>query len=215
MASQPRFRRPLSSELVVSDDAPPELSTLSGGDLTAGMAGDDFQIGRGCCAADGFVDLSGTAILRTATDQRASVTTIRVCSTLAQRSVISRPPIGASGIWPDRRCWSPGNGLLDIEGTFNARALFIGGQDGTGVVRVRGNGSITLTQQDDNPGFADIDMDFNHHPIFQPNQSGTIHMDGSSASIRLAICFPSMTRRRRSRTSSGFQPMPAACRRSL
>src|SRR5205807_1515027 len=57
-----------------------------------------------------------------------------------------------------------GNGFLDVEGTFNVRAMFIGVNDGTGVVQVRGNGKIILTQQNDNPGFADIDMDFNHSP---------------------------------------------------
>jgi hypothetical protein len=82
-----------------------------------------------------------------------------------------------------------GNGFLDVEGTFNARAMFIGVNDGTGVVQVRGNGKIILTQQNDNPGFADIDMDFNHNPIFQPNQSGTIHMIGSTATFSARNLF--------------------------
>ncbi len=66
---------------------------------------------------------------------------------------------------------------------FSARDLFIGVQDGTGVVRVRGTGSITLSPfADANPLEADI-VDFNHDPIFHPNQSGTINMVGSNATL--------------------------------
>ena len=77
-----------------------------------------------------------------------------------------------------------GNGLIDVEGMFNTRSLFIGVQDGTGVVQVSGTGSITLTPfADGDPSSADINMNFNHDPINHPNQSGTIHMIGSEASI--------------------------------
>ena len=52
------------------------------------------------------------------------------------------------------------------------------------MVQVRGTGSVTLTPfADGDPLAADINMNFNHDPVFHPNQSGTIHMIGSNASM--------------------------------
>ena len=176
-------------KLVVSDGSPGTLN-MTGGDLTAAGGDDSFQIGRGCCGGDGLVDLSGTAILRTTGQSGVGERDKGVLHIGPDASVISPGVYWRVGNFgPSVDAGLEGNGLLDIEGTFSARALFIGVQDGTGVVRVRGTGSVTLTQQDDNPGFADIDMDFNHNPIFHPNQSGTIHMEGSNASMSARNLF--------------------------
>jgi hypothetical protein len=176
--------------LVVSDDASAgTLNIVSGGDLTAATAGDDFQVARGCCNANGVVDLSGTAILRTANNSTVGDRDQGSMHVGPSAQVISTAYWRVGNNGPTVDTGLQGNGFLDVEGTFNARAMFIGVNDGTGVVQVRGNGKIILTQQNDNPGFADIDMDFNHNPIFQPNQSGTIHMIGSTATFSARNLF--------------------------
>ena len=160
-------------KLVVSDASPGTL-TMTGGDLTLGGGGDSFQIGRGL-GGDGLVDLTGNAILRT-----------------TENSGVGERDKGTLHVGPNAQVLAPGTywrignfgqsvdaglqgeGLLDVEGTFRSHAMFIGVQDGVGEVRVRGNGSIALT---------DVIEDFNHNPVFHPNQSGTIHMMGSDASL--------------------------------
>jgi len=176
--------------LAVSDDASAgTLNIVSGGDLTAATAGDDFQVARGCCNANGAVDLIGTAILRTANNSTVGDRDQGTMHVGPSAQVISTAYWRVGNNGPTVDTGLQGNGFLDVEGTFNARAMFIGVNDGTGVVQVRGNGKIILTQQNDNPGFADIDMDFNHNPIFQPNQSGTIHMIGSTATFSARNLF--------------------------
>jgi len=73
------------------------------------------------------------------------------------------------------------DGFLDVEALFNARAMFIGSTtDRRGASSRHGKSSHAVKRQ---PGFADIDMD-QPQSIFQPNQSGTIHMMGSTARSR-------------------------------
>jgi hypothetical protein len=178
------------TRLVVSDDtAAGTLNIVSGGDLTSASAGDDFQVARGCCNANGMVDLSGTAILRTAQNSTVGDRDQGTMHVGPQAQVISTAYWRVGNNGPTVDTGLQGNGFLDVEGTFNARAMFIGVNDGTGVVQVRGNGKIILTPQSDNAGFNDIDMDFNHSPIFQPNQSGTIHMIGSTATFTAGDLF--------------------------
>jgi hypothetical protein len=174
-------------KLVVSDSSAGRLN-ITGGDLTLAGGGDSFQIGRSLNAdplsPGGFVDLSGTAILRTTENSTIGDRDTGVLHIGPTASVISPGSywrIGNFGLSVDAGL--QGDGLLDVEGTFRARDLFIGVQDGKGVVRVRGTGSITLSPfADGNPLEADI-VDFNHDPIFQPNQSGTINMVGSNATL--------------------------------
>jgi hypothetical protein len=141
------------------------------------------------------VDLSGTSILRTGPGPSADNAavgdrdkgvlhigpTASVLSPFTYWRVVNFGPSVDAGL--------AGNGLIDVEGTFHTRALFIGVQDGTGVVQVRGHGSVALTAQADNAGFADIDMDFNHDPVNQPHQHGTIHMIGSTAAMSARNLF--------------------------
>jgi hypothetical protein len=185
------------NHLVVGDTSPGTL-LMSGGDLTANINGDDFQIGRsripGAPTAGSLVDLSGLAILRTATNSTVGDRDKGVLHVGPAANVVSTAYWRVGNNGPSVDGLPPatelhGNGLLDVEGVFKARALFIGVNDGTGVVQVRGSGQVLLTQQPDNPGFADIDMDFNHSPIFQPNQSGTIHMIGSTATMSARNLF--------------------------
>jgi hypothetical protein len=156
---------------------------MTGGELTMAGGGDSFQIGRGCCDAEGIVDLTGNAILSTTLNSGVGERDIGVLHVGPDAAVIS-----PDGYWrignfgPRVDAGLEGNGLLDVEGTFNTRSLFIGVQDGTGLVRVRGTGSVTLTPfADGNPLAADINMSFHHDPEDHPNQSGTIHMVGSQA----------------------------------
>lgn len=168
-------------KLVVSDSSPGTLN-MTGGDLSLAGGGDSFQIGRGCCGADGMVDLSGTAILRTTDNSSVGDRDKGVLHIGPAASVISPGAYWRVGNFgPSVDAGLEGNGLLDVEGKFSARDLFIGVQDGTGVMQIRGTGSVTLTPFGADPE-ADI-VDFNHDPIFQPNQSGTIHMIGSKASL--------------------------------
>jgi PEP-CTERM motif-containing protein len=168
-------------KLVVSDASPGTLN-MTGGDLTLAGGGDSFQIGRACCGAFGQVDLSGTAILRTTENSSVGDRDSGVLHIGPTASVISPGSYWRVGNFgPSVDAGLQGDGLLDVEGTFRARDLFIGVQDGTGVVRIRGTGSVRLTPFGTDPE-ADI-VDFNHHPVFHPNQSGTIHMMGSAATL--------------------------------
>jgi PEP-CTERM motif len=165
--------------LIVSDNSPGSF-IMTGGDLTLAGGGDSFQIGRGCCGADGFVDLGGTAILRTTENSSIGDRDRGVLHIGPTASVISPGSYWRVGNFgPSVDSGLQGNGLLDVEGSFTARDLFIGVQDGTGVVRISGTGSVKLVAEGADPE-ADI-VDFNHHPVFHPNQSGTIHMVGSNA----------------------------------
>jgi PEP-CTERM motif len=172
------------ARLIVSDTSPGTLN-ITGGDLTANIAGDDFQIARSRnvdpLSPGGFVDLSGTAILRTGTNSTVGDRDKGVLHVGPNASVLSPGAfwrVGNHGhsidVNPENPTGLEGEGLLDVEGTFSSHAMFIGVNDGVGTLRVRGNGSVTLT---------DVIEDFNHHPIFHPNQSATIHMVGSNASL--------------------------------
>ncbi len=171
-------------KLVVGDTSPGTL-IMTGGDLTMAGGGDSFQIGRGCCEGGGIVDVSGTAILRTTLNSGVGERDSGVLHIGPDAAVISPNAYWRIGNFGPRvDSGLEGNGLLDVEGTFESRSLFIGVQDGTGVVQVRGTGSVTLTPfPDGDPLAADINMNFNHDPINHPNQSGTIHMIGSEASM--------------------------------
>lgn len=160
-------------KLVVGDSSAGTLN-MTGGDLTLAGGGDSLQIGRGLLS-NGLVDMSGNAILRTTDNSGVGERDRGVLHVGPNAQVLSPGTywrIGNFGQSVDAGL--NGNGLLDVEGTFRSHAMFIGVQDGVGVVRVRGNGSITLT---------DVIEDFNHNPVFHPNQSGTIHMVGSDASL--------------------------------
>lgn len=176
-------------KLVVSDNSPGTLN-MTGGDLTLAGGGDSFQIGRGCCGGDGMVDLSGNAILRTTENSGVGERDKGVLHIGPAAAVVAPGSYWRIGNFgPSVDAGLQGDGLLDVEGSFTARDLYIGVQDGTGVVLVRGTGSVTLAPASGVDTTADIDMDFNHNPIFHPNQSGTIHMMGSVASMRADNLF--------------------------
>jgi hypothetical protein len=161
------------TKLVVSDSSPGTLN-LTGGDLTiAGLGNDTFSIGRSV-GGDGLVDVSGTAVLTTGSgdssfvgERDRGVLHIGPMATVTGTDVWR---VGHRGALACTDC--DADGLLDVEGTFNARLMFLGVDDGDGVLRVRGNGSVTLT---DNlvPG---VNTAF-------PNRSALIEMIGSNASL--------------------------------
>lgn len=179
----------LSLRKLVVSDASAGTFNMTGGDLTLAGGGDSLQIGRSLNVAPaspgGIVDLSGTAILRTTENSGVGERDKGMLHIGPGASVISPGSYWRVGNFgPTVDSGLKGNGLLDVEGKFSARDLYIGVQDGTGVVQVRGTGSVTLTPVAGGVDTtADIDMDFNHSPIFHPNQSGTIHMIGSAASM--------------------------------
>ncbi len=161
------------TQLIVSDSSPGTL-LMTGGDLTiAGAGNDTFSIGRSA-GGDGLVELSGTASLTTGSADSSFVgeRDKGVLHIGPQASVMGtdvwrvghRGPVICSGC--------EGDGLLDVEGTFSARLMFMGVDDGKGLLRVRGNGSVTLT---DNlvPGV---------NTLF-PNRSAKIEMIGSNAAL--------------------------------
>jgi hypothetical protein len=161
------------ARMIVSDSSVGTLD-IKGGELTITGGGESFVIGRGCCAGGGTVDLSGTSILRTAPGdtgfigQRDSGTlhvgpNARVISDSVWRIGQFGPVIDAG---------LEGNGLLDVEGMFSARLLFLGVDDGDGRLRISGQGSVTLSEN--------LQPSVN---TFYPNRSSTIEMIGSGASL--------------------------------
>ncbi len=161
------------TKLVVSDSSPGTLN-ITGGDLTiAGAGNDTFSIGRSV-GGDGIVDLSGSAVLNTGSGDSSFVgeRDRGLLHIGPMASVIGTDVwrVGHRGAIACTGC--NGDGLLDVEGSFSARLMFLGVDDGDGLLRVRGNGSVTLT---DNlvPGV---------NTLF-PNRSAKIEMLGSNASL--------------------------------
>lgn len=158
--------------LIVSDSSPGTLS-MSGGNLTITGAGESFAIGRSL-NGDGSVDVSGTAILNTA-DGDSSFVGQRDKGVLhvgPNAKVISNSVWRVGQYGPIIDAGLEGDGLIDVEGSFTARLIFLGVDDGDGVLRVRGSGSVVISenlQPSVNTGF--------------PNRSVLIHMVGSSASL--------------------------------
>jgi len=160
----------------------PGTLNITSGHLTVAGGGDAFEIGRACCAGDGIVNLTGSAVLEIqGSDPIVGVRERAELNIGPNASVISTRPDGA--YWrighngPSIDPFNPvgglqGNGLLNVEGSFSAHVIFVGVDDGTGEVRVSGNGSLTLT---DNlvPG---VNTHF-------PNRSALIHMIGSNATL--------------------------------
>lgn len=171
-------------KLVVGDSSPGTFK-MTGGELSIEDGGDSFQIGRGCCDGGGLVELTGDAILRTTENSGVGERDEGILRIGPDAAVISPNAYWRVGNFgPSVDAGLQGNGLIEVEGMFNTRSIFIGVQDGTGTLRVSGNGAVTLTPfADGDPLSADINMNFNHDPTNHPNQSGTIHMVGSNASI--------------------------------
>jgi hypothetical protein len=160
----------------------PGTLNMSTGKLVVAGPGDAFEIGRACCLGDGIVNLTGDAVLEIQGSDPIVGTRDRAELNIGPNaSVISTRPDGA--YWrvghngPSIDPFNPigglqGEGLLNVEGSFSAHVIFVGVDDGDGVVRVSGNGSLTLT---DNlvPG---VNTHF-------PNRSALIQMIGSNATL--------------------------------
>jgi hypothetical protein len=155
---------------------------MSTGKLVVAGPGDSFEIGRACCAGDGIVNLTGDAVLEIqGSDPIVGVRDRAELNIGPDASVISTRPDGA--YWrvghngPSIDPFNPpgglqGEGLLNVEGSFSAHVVFVGVDDGTGVVRVSGNGSLTLTDN--------LVTGVNTH---YPNRSATVEMIGSNATL--------------------------------
>ncbi len=161
------------ARMIVSDSSVGTLD-IKGGDLSITGGGESFVIGRGCCAGGGMVDLSGTSILRTAPGDTGFIGQ-RDNGTLhvgPDASVISDSVWRIGQFGPVIDAGLEGNGLLDVEGSFSARLLFLGVDDGDGRLRISGHGAVTLSEN--------LQPNVN---TFYPNRSAIIEMIGSSASL--------------------------------
>ncbi len=164
-------------KLIVSDSSPGTLN-MTGGDLTVGGGNESFAIGRSL-NGDGAVTLSGGAILRTASGDSSFVgqRDKGVLTVEAGASVLSPGSVWRIGQFgPVIDAGLEGDGLLDVAGTFSANLMFLGVDDGDGVLRVRGNGSVTLTDN--------LVPNVN---TFFPNRSSLVHMVGSTASLTARV----------------------------
>ena len=160
------------TRLIVSDSSPGTL-TMTGGDLTIAGGGESFVIGRSL-NGNGIVDVGGTATLRTAPGDSGFI---------GQRDA-GALHVGPNGQVISNTVWRigqfgavidaglEGNGLLDVEGDFSARIIFLGVDDGKGTLRVRGNGSVVISEN--------LQPNVN---TFYPTRSASVEMLGSSASL--------------------------------
>ncbi len=160
-------------KLVVSDSSPGTL-LMSGGDLTVGGGNESFVIGRSL-NGNGLVELSGGAILRTADGDSSFVGqrdrgVLRVGAGASVLSPGSVWRVGQSGPLIDSGL--AGDGLIDVQGVFQAQLIFLGVDDGDGELRISGNGSVTLSDN--------LVPNVN---TFYPNRSSLVNMVGSSASL--------------------------------
>jgi hypothetical protein len=155
---------------------------MSTGTLVVAGPGDSFELGRACCLGDGIMNLTGDAVLEIqGSDPIVGVRDRAELNIGPNASVISTRPDGA--FWrvghngPSIDPFNPigglqGEGLLNVEGSFSAHHIFVGVDDGDGVVRVSGNGSLTLTNN--------LQPGVNTH---FPNRSALIQMIGSNATL--------------------------------
>jgi hypothetical protein len=160
-------------KLIISDSSPGTLQ-MSGGDLTVGGGNESFAIGRSL-NGDGLVELTGNAVLRTAAGDSSFVGqrdkgVLRIGAGASVLSPNSVWRVGQFGPVIDNGL--EGEGLLDVAGVFEAGLMFLGVDDGTGILRVRDSGSVSLS--------SNLQPNVN---TFFPNRLSLIEMIGSSASL--------------------------------
>ncbi len=157
----------------------PGTLNMSAGKLIVSGGGDSFEIGRACCGGTGVMTMTGNAILEIQGSDPIigdrDSGTLNIGDTA---SVISTRPDGAywrvGNYGPSIDAGLEGNGLLNVHdsGSFSAHVLLLATADGTGEVRVSGNGSINLTGN-----LAATDG------VDQPMRSALVHMVGSNATL--------------------------------
>jgi hypothetical protein len=163
----------------------PGTLNMSAGKLTVTGGGDNFQIGRACCAGDGAVNLSGTAELEIGGSDPIVGTRENGVLDVGGSATV-HPTQGVENYWRlgnygpsfDVSATAPtglqGNGLLNVHGngSFRAHVIFIADNDATGEVRVADNGSVILTSN------------LVPRPSgFQAMGSATVRMSGSGATL--------------------------------
>jgi hypothetical protein len=173
------------SSLIVGADYPaqdgdfgtPGTLNINDGQITVAGGGNAFQIGRACCSGTGIINLTGDAVLEIqGSDPIVGTRDRGELHVGPNASVISTRPGG--GYWrlgnygPAIDAGLQGSGLLDVEGSFSAHVIFLGDDDSSGELVVRGNGSVTLTDN--------LVPNINGH---RPNRSALVHMVGSNASL--------------------------------
>jgi hypothetical protein len=158
----------------------PGTLNMSAGRLIVTGGGDNFQIGRACCAGDGAMNMTGTAVLEIGGSD--PIVGTRENGVLDVGGTASVVPTNVGGVYwrlgnygPSFDAGLEGNGLLNVHasGSFSANVIFIADNDSTGELRVADNGSVVLTGS------------LVPRPSgFQAAGSATVRMTGSSATLQ-------------------------------
>jgi hypothetical protein len=137
----------------------PGTLNMASGKITVTGGGDNFQIGRACCAGDGAMFMTGDATLEIGGSDPIVGTRENGLLDMGGTSlVVATPPsmtfpgnhwrLGNYGPSFDPQDGGlQGNGLLNVhdDASFNAHVIFIGDNDSSGELRVSDNGSVVLT----------------------------------------------------------------------
>jgi hypothetical protein len=137
---------------VTGDLGTPGTLNMSDGKLIVTGGGDNFQIGRACCAGDGAMNMTGDAELEIGGSDPIVGTRDNGVLDIGDTASV-HPTTGVENYWrlgnygPSIDAGLEGNGLLNVHdnGSFSAHVIFIGDNDATGELRVSDNGSVTLT----------------------------------------------------------------------
>lgn len=167
---------------VTGDLGTPGTLNMSDGKLIVTGGGDNFQIGRACCAGDGAMYMTGDAVLEiNGSDPIVGTRENGILDVAGTASVISiRTGADPTVYWrlgnygPSSDAGLEGNGLLNVHenGSFSAHVIFVGDRDSSGELRVADNGSVVLTGN-----LVPRPSDF------FAGGSATIRMIGSSATL--------------------------------
>jgi hypothetical protein len=140
---------------VTGDLGTPGTLNMSSGKITVTGGGDNFQIGRACCAGDGAMYMTGDATLEiNGSDPIVGTRENGLLDVGGSASVISiRTGADTTVYWrlgnygPSTDAGLEGNGILNVHdnGSFRAHVIFIGDNDSSGELRVSDNGSVVLT----------------------------------------------------------------------
>ena len=137
---------------VTGDLGTPGTLNMSDGKLIVTGGGDNFQIGRACCAGDGAMNMTGDAELEIGGSDPIVGTRGNGVLDVGDTASV-HPTTGVENYWrlgnygPSIDAGLEGNGVLNVHGngSFSAHVIFIGDNDATGELRVSDNGSVVLT----------------------------------------------------------------------
>ena len=165
---------------VTGDVGTPGTLDMSAGKIVVTGGGDNFQIGRACCAGDGAIYLSGKAELEiggsdpsVGTRENGILDVGGAASVYGSTGVDNYWRLGNYG--PSTDSGLEGNGLLNVHdnGSFKGHVIFIADNDASGELRVADNGSVVLTGN----------LVPRPSAGFQAMGSATVQMNGANATL--------------------------------